>query len=161
MQNKIVSREELARIVESLKQQGKRIVTTNGSFDILHAGHANALNEAKSFGDVLIVGLNSDSSVKKYKGDKRPIIGEQDRAAMLAALTCVDYVTIFSEPTACELLETIKPHVHVKSGDWDIEKIPETPVVRRHGGEVRTTKLVQGISTTEIIKRIKEAYKDA
>jgi glycerol-3-phosphate cytidylyltransferase len=154
----IVSREELVRIVEDLKKQGKKVVTTNGTFDIVHVGHVRALKEAKKHGDVLVVGVNSDSSVKQYKGDKRPVIGEQDRMEMLAALDCVDYVTMFSEKTPAELLDAVKPHVHTKSGDWDPEKMPETPVVRKHGGEVKTTKFVPGISTTEIIKRIREAY---
>ena len=154
----IVSREEISRIVNELKSQGKRVVATNGTFDILHAGHVRALQQARSLGDVLIVGVNSDSSVKQYKGDNRPIIPEKDRATMLAALACVDYVTVFTEPTACELMDAIKPHVYTKSGDWDIEKIPETPVVRKHGGEAKTTPLVPGLSTTNIIKKIIEAY---
>jgi len=161
----IVSREELVRIVGELKAQGKRVVTTNGSFDLMHVGHARALQQAKSFGDVLVVGVNSDSSVKKYKSDKRPIIGEQDRAAMLAALSCVDYVTIFQETDPCALLDTIKPHVHTKAGDYSPERkpgeqgyMPEAETVRRNGGEVRITPFVPGISTTEIIKKVCDVY---
>ena len=154
----IVTRQELTKIVADLKAKGKKIVTTNGSFDVLHIGHVKSLEKARSFGDVLIVGLNSDSSVKKYKSDKRPIIGEQDRSAMLAALECVDYVTIFSETDPCVLLDIIKPNVHVKSGDYDAEKMIETPTVRKNGGEVRITPFVQGISTTEIIKKICDVY---
>lgn len=155
---RVVSRDELVQIVDGLKKQGKRIVTTNGTFDILHAGHVRALQEAKRLGDVLIVGVNSDSSVRKYKGDKRPIINENDRMEMLAALSCVDYVTLFSEPTPCELLEAVKPHLHAKSGDWDVEKMPETPIVRKHGGDVRTTRFVPGLSTTAIIQKIRDVY---
>jgi glycerol-3-phosphate cytidylyltransferase len=155
---RIVSRQELTTIVADVKKQGKRIVTTNGAFDILHVGHVRSLQQARSFGDVLIVGVNADSSVKKYKSDKRPVIPEQDRAEMLASLACVDYVTIFEETDPCALLEVIQPHVHVKSGDYDPEKMIETPVVRKYGGEVRITRFIPGISTTAIIKRISEVY---
>ncbi len=155
---KIVTREELVKIVEDLKSQGKRIVTTNGSFDLLHMGHATALQKTKSFGDILIVGLNSDSSVKKYKDDKRPIIGENERAGMLAALECVDYVTIFTETDPIALLEALKPNIHCKSGDYDAEKMIETPTVRKHGGEVKIVPFVPGFSTTKIIEKIGEIY---
>ena len=158
MMGQIVSREELAKIVPALKKQGKKIVTTNGAFDIVHIGHVRSLQQAKSFGDILIVGVNSDSSIKKYKSEKRPIIPEQERAEMVAALSCVDYVTIFGETDPCALLEVIKPDVHVKSGDYDPEKMPETPVVRKYGGEVKITKFISGRSTTDLIKKISEAY---
>jgi rfaE bifunctional protein nucleotidyltransferase chain/domain len=154
----IVSQKELAGIVATLKQQGRKIVTTNGAFDILHVGHAKALQAAKALGDVLIVGLNSDSSVKQYKSDKRPVIGENDRAEMLAALSCVDYVAIFSEADPRSFLELVKPHIHTKSGDYNAEKMIETPTVRRSGGEVRIMPFVAGKSTTGIIERIREVY---
>ncbi|MEM2916069.1 MAG: D-glycero-beta-D-manno-heptose 1-phosphate adenylyltransferase [Candidatus Woesearchaeota archaeon] len=154
---KIVSREELAKIVLELKKQGKKIVTTNGAFDILHIGHIRSLQQAKSFGDVLIVGVNSDSSIKQYKSDKRPINPENDRAEMLAALECVDYVTIFTETTPCELLELIKPDIHVKSG-YKPEEMPETEVVRKNKGEIRIVPLVAGKSTTNIIRKICDVY---
>lgn len=155
---KIVPLAELATIVAGLRSQGKRIVTTNGAFDILHVGHARALQQAKSFGDVLIVGVNADSSVKQYKSDKRPVIGEQDRAELLAALACVDYVTIFAETDPRAFLEIVKPHTHVKSGDYEAEKMIETPTVRKHGGDVRIVPLIAGKSTTAIINKIREIY---
>lgn len=154
----IVSQQKLAALVADLKKQGKRIVTTNGAFDILHVGHAKALQAAKALGDVLIVGLNSDSSVKQYKSDKRPVIGESDRAEMLAALACVDYVTVFTETDPRNFLELVKPNVHTKSGDYDAEKMVETPTVRKNGGEVRIMPFVAGKSTTSIIERIREVY---
>ncbi len=154
---KIVSREELAKIVLELKKQGKKIVTTNGAFDILHIGHIRSLQQAKSFGDVLIVGVNSDSSIKQYKSDKRPINPESDRAEMIAALECVDYVTVFIETTPCELLEIIKPNIHVKSG-YKPEEMPETEVIRKNGGEIRIVPFVPGKSTTNIIKKICDVY---
>ena len=155
---KIVSREELAKIVQELKKQGKKIVTTNGAFDIIHIGHVRSLQQAKSFGGILVVGVNSDSSVKQYKGDRRPINPENDRAEMIASLACVDYVTIFAETTPNALLEVIRPGIHVKSGEYDPEKMPETPVVRKHGGEVRITPYIKGRSTTEIIKKVCDVY---
>ena len=155
---KVVLLAELATIVAGLKSHGKRIVTTNGAFDILHIGHVRALQQAKSFGDVLIVGVNADSSVKQYKSDKRPVIAEQDRAEMLAALACVDYVTIFTETDPRDFLELVKPHTHVKSGDYDAEKMIETPTVRKSGGEVKIVPLVAGKSTTMIINKICETY---
>ena len=155
---KVVTQAELATIVADLKKQGKKIVTTNGSFDVLHVGHVRSLQQTKSFGDVLIVCVNSDSSVKKYKSDKRPIIGENDRAEMLAALACVDYVTIFTETDPRAVLELIKPAIHVKSGDYEAEKMIETPTVRKNGGEVRIVPFIKGVSTTDIVKKICDVY---
>jgi rfaE bifunctional protein nucleotidyltransferase chain/domain len=162
---RVVSQQELATIVAELKKHGKKIVTTNGAFDILHIGHVSALQQAKSFGDILIVGVNSDSSVKQYKSDKRPIVPEQDRAEMLAALACVDFVTIFSETDPRNFLELIKPHVHVKSGDYSPDRrpgeqgfMPEAETVRKLGGEIKIAPLVTGKSTTNIIKKICDAY---
>jgi len=162
---KVVTQQELATVVADLKKQGKKIVTTNGSFDVLHVGHARSLQQAKSFGDVLIVGVNSDSSVKKYKSDKRPIIGENDRAALLAALACVDYVTIFSETDPRNFLDAVRPTIHVKSGDYSPDRkpgepgfMPEAEQVRKNGAEIRITPLVPGISTTEIVKKICDVY---
>jgi rfaE bifunctional protein nucleotidyltransferase chain/domain len=155
---KVVTQQELATIVADLKKQGKKIVTTNGAFDVLHVGHVRSLQQAKSFGDVFIVGVNSDSSVKKYKSDKRPIIGENDRAELLAALSCVDYVMIFSETDPRAFLELVKPAIHTKSGDYEAEKMIETPTVRKNGGEVRIIPFLPGISTTEIVKKICDVY---
>ncbi|MBI4144300.1 D-glycero-beta-D-manno-heptose 1-phosphate adenylyltransferase [Candidatus Woesearchaeota archaeon] len=155
MNEKIKTREEIAKIVAELKTQGKKIITTNGCFDILHTGHATYLEQAKKLGDVLIVGLNSDASVRTYKGPERPINKQEDRALMLAALESVNFVTIFEEPTPIPLLEQIKPHVHVKGGDYTKEKMCETPTVEKHGGKIVILPLIEGKSTTNIITTIK------
>lgn len=155
---KVVSQQELAKVVAELKKQGKKIVTTNGAFDILHIGHVKALQQTKALGDVLIVGVNSDSSVKQYKSDLRPIVPQEDRAEMLAALACVDYVTIFSETDPRNFLELVKPNIHAKSGDYDAEKMIETPTVRKNGGDVKIIPFIPCKSTTNIIKRICEVY---
>ena len=156
MHQKIKSRDELKEIVNTLRTQNKKIVTTNGSFDILHSGHAQSLAEAKKYGDVLIVGLNSDSSIKQYKSPSRPINAEQDRALLLAALACVDYITIFSELTPNNLLRVIKPDFHVKSksGFTGVEK----KAVEEFGGKIILKDDVPGLSTTNIIKRILEKH---
>ena len=155
MKQKIKTREELKEIVESFKKKGKKIVTTNGSFDILHLGHVKSFQEAKKYGDILILGLNSDSSIKQYKSPDRPINPQQDRAEMLAALECVDYVTIFDETDPRALLEVIKPNVHVKSksGFTGIEK--ET--VEKNGGEIVLIEDTIGKSTTNLIDKILKA----
>ena len=149
--DKIKTREEIAKIAETLRAEGKTIVTTNGAFDLMHVGHVKSLAEAKKFGDVLIVGLNSGASVKRYKSPKRPIIGEDDRALMLAALELVDYVVIFDEDDPRELLSVIKTDVHCKSksGYLGIEE----EVVKRTG-RVELIDDIPGISTSEIIKKI-------
>jgi len=154
---KITDLQELVSIVENLKKQGKKIVTTSGAFDILHAGHITALEQSKSLGDILIVGLNSDSSIKKYKSDKRPIIPEKERAIMLAALTSVDYVIIFNEPDPINFLELVKPDIHTKGEDHDPEKLLETEVVRQNGGVIIKTKSVKP-TTTEIVEKILKIY---
>ncbi|MGC8843651.1 MAG: D-glycero-beta-D-manno-heptose 1-phosphate adenylyltransferase, partial [bacterium] len=131
----------------------------NGCFDIIHLGHIRYLREAKSKGDVLIVGLNSDESVKKIKGAKRPIMKEEERAEILASLEMVDYVVIFQETVPDELIKLIKPDVHIKGGDYSSpEELPETPLVRSLGGEVVIAKGVEGKSTTNIIKTIIERF---
>src|SRR3989344_3590116 len=135
-QQKIKTISELKKIAEALKSQNKKIVTTNGVFDILHIGHIRYLQEAKRLGDVLIVAVNSDSSVKKIKGPKRPLNNENDRAEALASLECVDYVTIFSEENPIKVIEAIKPSVHAKGGDYDISQIIEKGVVEKNGGKV-------------------------
>lgn len=152
---KIVTLQELEAIVERIKEKGKKIVTTNGAFDLFHAGHKKALEESKSFGDVLIVGVNSDASVKQYKSDKRPIIPERERAEIVAALACVDYVTIFEDLRPIKFLETVKPKIHTKGGEYDLEKLHETKLVRQNGGVIIKTKDVKP-TTTEIIEKIKK-----
>ena len=128
---------------------------TNGCFDILHAGHVRYLNKSKQFGDILIVGLNSDSSVKKLKGDSRPINNELDRAEVLLGLKAVDYVVIFDENTPENLLKLVKPDIYTKGADYTIETLPEAKTVIENGGCVKFVELVQGKSTTKIIDKIK------
>lgn len=149
----IRSVDELKKIIAGLKVDNKRIVFTNGCFDLLHVGHARYLAEAKKFGDVLIVGLNSDASVKTNKGDKRPVINEQERAEMLAALKPVDYVVLFDDKTPENLISQLMPDIHVKGGDWKVEDLPEAKIVHGYGGEVKIVKH-HGGSTTNIIETI-------
>lgn len=156
----------LRQISALLHQQGKRIVTTNGVFDIVHVGHVRFLQFCKSQGDILIVGVNADSSVKQFKGDKRPILPEFDRAELVCALACVDYVHVFSERTPKAWLDIVKPHVHVKAGDYTLDREKETPktkvwerdVVEGHGGTCCVAPLIQGKSTTAIIQKIVDVY---
>lgn len=150
----VIKIDELIEIVSKLKEQNKTIVTTNGCFDILHAGHVRYLKTAKELGDVLILCLNSDSSVKRIKGESRPLNTENDRAEVVAGLESVDYVIIFNEDTPTELLTKIKPHIHVKGGDYDENTLPESAVIKANGGVVRFIPLVEGRSTTNIIKKI-------
>lgn len=144
----------LAQKLDELKAQGKRIVSTNGCFDILHVGHVRFLQAARSLGDVLVVGVNSDDSVKRLKGPTRPVIGQGDRAEILAALACVDYVCIFEEDTPVEFLKGIRPNVHAKGADYKPTDLAETPVVESFGGEVNIIELVPGKSTTSIVRLI-------
>ena len=157
---KIKNIKELKNIVEGLKKQNKKIVTTNGVFDILHIGHIRYLKEAKKLGNVLIVAINSDSSVKKIKGPKRPLNNENDRAEALAALECVNFVTIFNEENPIKILEKIKPDIHVKGGDYKIDQIIEKNVVEKNHGKIALIPEVKGYSTTDLIKRIAGLYKD-
>lgn len=155
---KLKTREEIAKIVEELRKEGKSIVTVNGSFDILHIGHIRMLEEAKQQGDLLIVGLNSDSSVKQYKSKDRPINPEGARAGMLEALECVDYITIFDETDPRALLEAIKPDVHVNGPEWGGQDCIEAETVRKHGGRIHVSKKVKGFSTTAMIEKILKVY---
>lgn len=155
---KITTQEEISKICEELKKQDKKIVTTNGCFDIFHTGHLQALKEAKKLGDILIVCINSDASVKQNKGDKRPINSQKDRAEIIAALECVDYTVIFEEKEPSQILSQIKPNIHTKAADYTIDKIIEKKTVEENGGEVRILNLLQGKSTTEIIKKIVDSY---
>lgn len=140
--------------IENYRALGKKIVTTNGCFDILHTGHLRFLEEAKSLGDILIVGLNSDSSVKQIKGPDRPINAERDRAVMLAALAFVDHVFVFDDPLPNNFLETIKPNIHCKAGDYEAGGLPEAPIVKKYGGEIRILPMHEGYSTSKMIQRI-------
>ncbi len=159
MNNYLSNLEELLKIRWQLKQEGKKVVFTNGCFDILHAGHVDYLIKAKSFGDVLIVGLNSDESIKKIKGENRPIIPEQERAFILYNLKPVDYVILFDEETPAELIEKLIPDYLVKGSDWNIDNIVGKDVVEKNGGEVKTVDFIHQQSTSNIIKIILEKYK--
>ena len=151
LREKIKGREELAQIIEGLKREGKKIVFTNGCFDLLHAGHVTYLEEAKGLGDVLVVGVNSDSSVRRIKGPGRPIVPLEQRMAVLAALEAVDYVVPFEEDTPYELIALLRPHTLVKGGDWH----PEEVVGRELVEEVRIISYLEGVSTSGIIERIR------
>jgi len=153
----ILSLEELLKILER-ERKGKRVVFTNGCFDIIHAGHVDYLEKAKKLGDILIVGLNSDSSIRRIKGKKRPIIPQDMRAKVLSSLKPVDYVVIFEEDTPERLIKAIKPDVLVKGGDWELDKIVGRDFVESYGGKVLTIPFEYNISTTKIIQKIVEVY---
>jgi len=150
--------EKLATIREMLREQRKKVVFTNGVFDLMHVGHVRFLKKAKSHGDVLIVGINSDESVKKIKGPLRPIVAQKYRAEVLCALSCVDYVVIFEESTPENTIAALQPDIHVKGGDWKADKLPETGLVRSYGGRVVIEDSESEITTTSLIKKIVEAY---
>ena len=155
--SEIKTQEEIEKISEKLRQEGKVIVTTNGSFDILHYAHVNLLEKAKNEGDVLVVLLNSDNSVKRNKGENKPIVNENERAGMLAALESVDYVVIFNEDKPLNLLEKIKPNKHVKGGSFVDERIKEEKeLLDKWEGEFKNFALEEGFSTTNIINKILE-----
>lgn len=158
MKNKIVDLDTLLKIRERAKREGKKIIFTNGCFDILHRGHIEYLEEAKKLGDILIVGLNSDESVKKIKGEKSPIVPEEDRAFVLSALGCVDYVCIFDQETPEQLIKNLVPDVLVKGGDWEKENVVGKEFVEESGGEVFTIEEIEGKSTKKIIQTIIERY---
>lgn len=158
MISKIIPRSEITALVESLKVQKKKIVFTNGCFDLLHAGHVRYLTEARAQGDCLIVGLNTDRSVNRIKDPHRPLIPEDQRAEVLAALICVSYVVFFEEPDPLPLIEAVRPDVLVKGADWAEDDIIGAGLVRSYGGRIFRVALVGGISTTEIIRRIVERY---
>lgn len=154
----VVGRQDLSRICQSLPKT-KQMVFTNGCFDLLHVGHIRYLKEAKKQGEILIVGVNTDASVKRLKGPQRPIQCEQDRAEILAALECVDFVTLFDEDTPLSLIKELKPQVLVKGGDWKPEQIIGSDVVLAAGGKVLSLNFVDGRSTTNIIKQIDKEKK--
>ncbi len=152
----ILKKEEIVKLAKNLKKQNKKIVFTNGCFDILHVGHVEYLKKSACFGDVLIVGLNSDSSVKKLKGENRPINSENDRAAVLAELKSVDYVCIFNEDTPEKLIDEIKPDIYTKGADYTLETLKEKDVILKNGIRVEFIEFVKGKSTTNTIKAIKK-----
>ncbi|MFZ1082471.1 MAG: D-glycero-beta-D-manno-heptose 1-phosphate adenylyltransferase [Candidatus Kryptoniota bacterium] len=150
----ILSRDELAQTISELQSFGKKIVFTNGVFDILHKGHVDYLIRAKSLGDVLVVALNSDASVRRIKGKRRPIVNENDRAFVVANLKSVDYVCVFGEDTPYETIKLVQPDVLVKGADWKIDEVVGKDIVESRGGKVVTVEYLNGKSTTNIINKI-------
>ena len=153
----LIQNADIEMFCDSLRRAGAKIVFTNGCFDILHAGHVRYLQQAKRLGDYLIVGLNSDASVSRLKGENRPINGEADRAEVLAGLSAVDFVVVFPEATAAEIISRIKPAVYVKGGDYSVATLPEAPIVQEYGGEIAFIDVVEGRSTTNVVEKIKNS----
>jgi D-beta-D-heptose 7-phosphate kinase/D-beta-D-heptose 1-phosphate adenosyltransferase len=156
--SKIKNLDVLAAIITAEKARGKRVVFTNGCFDLLHAGHVKYLQKARNLGDLLVLGLNSDASVRKLKGEKRPLISEDERAHILAALDCIDYVVLFDQDTPLELITTLKPLILAKGGDYTADGVVGKDVVEAYGGRVELVSFVDGKSTTNIIERVLERY---
>ena len=154
---KIKSPPALRRALRRAAARGERIVFTNGCFDLVHAGHVRLLERARRLGDLLVVGLNSDRSVRRLKGKGRPVLSARERALLLAALESVDYVTVFNEPTPRRLIERLRPHVLIKGADWRAEEIVGADLVHRDGGRVVRLPLLKGRSTTQIIERIRHS----
>ena len=156
MSVKVMTRNDLIPLLKAARTQGKRLVFTNGCFDLMHIGHTRYLQAAKALGDVLVVGVNSDASVRSLnKAPDRPIVSEAQRAEVVAALGCVDYVILFNEPDPQSLIAALQPDVLVKGGDWLVERIVGREIVEARGGVVRTIPLVPGVSTTSLIQRIR------
>lgn len=154
----VITAATASKLCTSLRKEGKQVVFTNGCFDILHAGHVGYLEKAKSLGDVLLVGVNSDRSTRIIKGSKRPLIKQRERAKIISSLHCVDYVIIFDEVTPVALIKKLRPHVHVKGGDYKADLLPESDIVRSYGGVVRILPYNKGKSTSNIIKEIVVRY---
>ncbi len=150
--------DEIKVLRKSFRKQNKKVVFTNGVFDLIHAGHVDYLTKAKVLGDILIVGMNSDESVKRIKGDKRPILLEDERAFVISSLKPVDYVVLFDEDTPQKLIDDIVPDILVKGADWSIDKIVGRETVEKNGGEVKTIEFVNLQSTSKIIELIKNRY---
>lgn len=158
MSGGVVDRSALPAILAERRARGERVVFTNGCFDLLHAGHVRYLREAASFGDLLVVGLNSDASVRLFKEPGRPIVPQGDRAELLAALEMVEYVVLFDEATAESLVAELRPDIYVKGGDYRPEELPEARIVESHGGRVVLVRYLEGRSTTGIIQKIVDSY---
>lgn len=156
IKKKIKQLQELKNIVAASKRRGEKVVFTNGCFDILHLGHIKYLEKARSWGNKLVVAVNSDASVRRLKGHKRPVFSEKERAALVAAGECVDYVIVFSEPTPLKLIKVLKPDVLVKGGDWRKSDIAGGNFVQSYGGRVARVKFIKGYSSSSIIARIKK-----
>jgi len=157
-EEKVKEKENLRKVLRDLRAKGKRVVFTNGCFDLLHIGHLRYLERAKALGDILVVGINSDSSVRRLKGPKRPILPLVERMEILSGLRCVDFVISFNEKTPLQLISFLKPHVLVKGGDWTKETTVGKEVVERLGGEVVILPFVEGNSTTNIIETVLQRY---
>ena len=155
--SKIKTIKEIEKISEILKKKGKKIVTTNGVFDLIHVGHLRYLKKAKSLGDILIIGVNADKSVKNNKGNKRPVVSLNDRMELLSSMEVVDFVFPFSSKTPIKWLEKIKPDFHVKGGDYKLP-LPEQDIVEKNNGKIVLIKEVEGKSTTNLIEKIKLIY---
>jgi D-beta-D-heptose 7-phosphate kinase/D-beta-D-heptose 1-phosphate adenosyltransferase len=153
----IVSQDELIQIAAREKRGGRRVVFTNGCFDLLHPGHVRCLAEARALGDVLVIAVNSDRSVRGNKGPERPLVPQQDRAEVLAALSSVDYVTIFDEPTPRALISQVLPNVLVKGADWPLDQVAGREEVEAAGGRVVSIPLAPGYSTTNLLQKIRKA----
>jgi len=153
--NKILSREQAKRVVEEERKAGRRIVFTNGCFDLLHVGHVRYLEEARRHGDVLIVAVNADATVRELKGPGRPVLPLDERLRIVAALACVSCVIPFEEPTPCELLRELRPDVLVKGGDYTVEGVVGREIVWGYGGEVRVIAATEGLSTSRTVERIR------
>ena len=151
---KIISIASLKRKIRRLKQDGKRVVFTNGCFDILHYGHTKYLQDAKSKGDYLVVAVNSDSSIKKIKAKNRPVVAQADRLRIIAALGCVDFVVLFNQDNPLKLIKALKPDILIKGSDWSRKRIVGADFVESYGGKVETINLVKGRSTSAIIEKI-------
>ncbi len=151
--NSVLEFSQLRELRENIKKKGQKIVFTNGCFDLLHVGHIRYLSEAKTLGSILIVAINSDSSVRQLKGPTRPVQNENDRAEILTALKSVDYAVVFSEPTPLRIIEELKPDVLVKGGDWPISQIVGSDFVLKNGGQVFSLQFVPGRSTSQIIEK--------
>tara|TARA_Y100000591_G_C21435259_1_gene498896 strand:- start:14 stop:496 length:483 start_codon:yes stop_codon:yes gene_type:complete len=155
IENKILSNDSLSKTIDLLRKSDKKVVFTNGCFDLLHSGHLKLLKKAKSFADVLIVGINSDSSVRVLKGEGRPVVNQEDRLVILACLKIVDFVIIFEEETPLNLIKCISPSVLVKGGDYKLSEIVGGEHVIKNGGKVKIVKLKEGYSTSKFLKKIK------
>lgn len=158
--SKVVALEELLPALDARRAARARVAFTNGAFDLMHVGHVRSLERARALGDLLVVGLNSDASVRGYKARGRPILPQAERAELLAALACVDYVVIFDEPTAERLVAQLRPDVYVKGGDYVAAPLPEAPIVESYGGRVELVPLQAGRSTTGLIREIVERFGD-
>jgi D-beta-D-heptose 7-phosphate kinase/D-beta-D-heptose 1-phosphate adenosyltransferase len=159
IESKIIrSDEQLNEILQCISKENGKIVFSNGCFDIIHYGHVQYLAKARTFGDIMIVGINTDASIKRIKGEKRPVITENERLYMLASLECIDYVILFDEDTPVNLIQKIQPDIMVKGSDWKIEQLPGREIVEAKGGQVILVDLVAGLSTTGIIQKIKDVF---